>query len=206
MAIITYPLTLPSLMSPQSITIRPESRVGSAPSTFTFQQQVQVHAGQRWSLQIVYPPMYLSDEPANAMEAFLTALNGREGTFLAGPMTTPRGVATGTPLVKGGAQTGNELITDGWTPGVTGILKANDWLQIGTGASARLYKVLKDVNSDGSGEATIPIWPNLRTSPANNAQIVTSNPVGVWRMVANEPDVSSDSLFLSVTINAREAL
>ncbi len=63
--------------------------------------------------------------------------------------TSPRGAATGTPLVKGASQTGNTLTTDGWTTGVTGILKAGDWIQLGTGSTSTLHKLQQAADSDG---------------------------------------------------------
>lgn len=111
---------------------------------------------------------------------FLLMLNGPKGTFLVGDSLArdPQGVATGTPLVNGGSQTGNSLITDGWTGNTTNILKAGDYLQIGN----RLYKNLQDVNSDSGGNATLDIFPRLRESPANNAGITLSNTIGTFRL------------------------
>ena len=117
-------------------------------------------------------------EDAEQLIAFMLKLNGTYGTFTLGdPLnTSPRGVGTGTPLVNGGSQTGNSLVTDGWTSGQTGILKAGDWIQLGSGSTSRLYKILSDANSNGSGQATFDIWPNLRSSPADNAAITVSSP------------------------------
>lgn len=183
---ITYPLALPTVTGLQSIRLFARPTVAVAESPFTGQQQVQRHAGQRWMASVSLPPM-----PRAAAEEWWTfqlKLNGIEGTFLLGDPAgaTARGIATGTPLVKGASQTGNSLITDGWTISQTGILKAGDYIQIGSGASARLYKNLNDVNSDSNGDATLDIWPRLRSSPADNAPIVVSSCQGVFRLGANE--------------------
>lgn len=81
-------------------------------------------------------------------------------------------------LVNGAAQTGQDLVTDGWLANQTGILKAGDWFQLGTGSTARLYKMLVDANSDANGAATLTFWPKLRSSPADNAPINVSSPMG----------------------------
>lgn len=103
------------------------------------------------------------------------------------------GVATGTPLVNGGAQnvtyaaaTGSNwsqsLVTDGWTNSTTGILKAGDVFTIAsvfavnpvpgegsTGKTAMPYlqqfTVLADANSGATtGPATLTISPPIITS------------------------------------------
>lgn len=200
---ISYPITLPSSPAPASIRIFPRSVVAVSVSPFTAQQQAYQHQGQVWQAEITLPNMTRAQaEPW--VSAFLQ-LNGRYGTFRLGDAAgrTPRGIATGTPLVKGASQTGQSLITDGWTPSQTGILKAGDYMQIGD----RLYKVLSDTNSNGSGEATFDIWPRLRESPADNAAITTSNCTGLFRLTSNEMpwEVGLGAVY-SVSFSAVEAI
>jgi hypothetical protein len=109
--------------------------------------------------------------------------------------------------VNGASQTGNELVTDGWTNSTTGILKAGDYIQLGSGSSAQLYKVLDDVNSNGSGQATLTIYPDLRSSPSDNAAITVSNAKGVFRLVGGQQawDINEASIY-GMTFAAREAL
>jgi hypothetical protein len=120
--------------------------------------------------------------------AFMLSLNGMQGTFLLGdPLgTTARGIKTGTPLVNGASQTGSSLITDGWTASQTGILKAGDYIQLGSGSSSKLYKILADKNSDGSGNATFDIFPAINTAVADNAAITIASPKGLFRLASNE--------------------
>lgn len=164
-----------------------------AASPFTFQSQSYVWPGQIWFADINLPAMTRAQ--AEPWIAKLASLNGREGSFLLGDTAnkTARGVATGTPLVKGAGQTGQDLITDGWTISTTGILKAGDWIQLGSGTTARLYKTLADVNSNGAGEATLSLWPNLRSSPADNAVITVSSPMGRF-MLTDDLDYSINEL------------
>jgi len=203
---ITYPLQFPS-QCVREITIRAKTIVGFNSSPFTGQQQVYKHQGQWWEAEMSFPPM--KREKAEEVAAFLIKLNGRFGTFLMGdPVnTSPRGVGTGTPLVKGASQTGNELITDGWTANTTNILKAGDWIQLGTGSASRLHKVLQDVNSDGTGTATLTIFPNLRSIPADNLSIITQNPKGQWRLSTNDIDYTIQTgQFYGITLACMEAL
>lgn len=203
---ITYPLTFPSI-GIRSMNIRARNVVGISASPFTGQQQVYKHQGQWWEAEVTLPPMKRAD--AEQVVAFLLSLNGVYGTFLLGDPanTSPRGVGTGTPLVYGADQTGSELITDGWTTSTTGILKAGDWIQLGSGSATRLYKVLADANSDGSGIATIDIFPSLRSSPADNAQVTKSSPKGQWRLSSNDTNWSIDEASVyGITFACVEAL
>lgn len=202
----TYPLTFPSI-GIKSINIRARTVVGASVSPFTGQQQVYKHQGQWWEMEVTMPPM--KRDEAEQVAAFLLKMNGKYGTFLLGDPanTSPRGVGTGTPLVSGGSQTGDQLLTDGWTPSTTGILKAGDWIQLGTGSATRLYKVLDDVDSDLAGEATLNIFPSLRQSPANDAEVVVSSPKGQWRLATNETNFSIDEASIyGITFACVEAL
>jgi len=119
-----------------------------------------------------------------AVQAFLVALRGQANTFYGydPAARTPQGTATGTPLVKGGSQTGTSLTTDGWTAGVTGIMKAGDYFSVG----GELKMVTADANSDGSGNATISFEPALRNSPADNAPLTVTNPTCTMRLIDDE--------------------
>jgi hypothetical protein len=203
---ITYPLSLPNA-NIAKVRMVANDIVGVSQSPFTAAQQVYRYTGQFWEADITLPPMKRAD--AEYWISFLMKLNGPYGTFLLGDPNgqTARGVATGTPLVNGAGQTGNELITDGWTNSTTGILKAGDYIQIGTGLTSRLYKVLDDVNSNGSGAATLTIWPDLRTAPADNATITVANPKGLFRLNSAQTtwDINEASIY-GMTFGAREAL
>lgn len=192
---ISYPLAVPTGKGPVRLTFGAESVVAVSESPFSKTQQVYAHQGDGWTCDVELPPL-VGRATGEEWVAFLLALNGREGTFLMGDPANiaPRGIGTGTPLVKGASQTGRTLLTDGWTSGQTGILKAGDWLQLGTGASTHLHKVVQDANSDGSGNATLEIWPRLRSSPADNAAIVVASPKGLWRLADNRRQWSLEAV------------
>jgi hypothetical protein len=143
---ITYPIALPTSPGFTRVTIQPRSAVALYASPFTMQQQVYAHQGQMWTGQVELPPM--SRDEAAPWAAALTSLNGIQGTFILGDPAwlLPRGTATGTPLVKGGSQTGYDLVTDGWTAGIE-ALKAGDWVQLGAITAPRLYQVQRPANT-----------------------------------------------------------
>ena len=143
--------------------------------------------------------------------AFLTALDGSFGTFLMGDPhgVTPRGSASsapGTPLVAGGSQTGQTLAIDGAPNNATGYLKEGDWISLSSGTSTRLYKVVEDANTNGSGEVTLSIWTSLRTSPGNNDVVTVSDAKGTFRMLGDTPYRIGRSHLYEFTFTAIEAI
>ena len=203
---VSFPLDLPA-GAPVSSRITARSVVAVSKSPFTGEQQTYVHPGQWWEAEFSLPPMLR--EKAEAWLAFLVKLNGQEGTFLMGDpdAKTPRGAAGGTPLVNGASQTGNELATKGWTTSITGILKVGDYIQLGTGALSRLHKVLDDADSDGAGNATLNLWPNLRYSPLDNDPLVVNAARSVFRLKDNDRGWDSDKFRrYSISFSAVEAL
>jgi hypothetical protein len=94
-------------------------------------------------------------------------------------------IASYGPFVNGASQTGDTLVIDGCSPNVTGFLLPGDYIQIGSASATQFYKVLTQVDTDGSGNATLDIWPDLRSSPANNAVVVVANTKGRFRLREN---------------------
>jgi hypothetical protein len=60
-----------------------------------------------------------------------------------------------------------------------------DYIQIGSSTTTQLYKVLTQVDTDASGNATLDLWPNLRSSPANNAAVTVVDTKGRFRLKDN---------------------
>lgn len=201
---ISYPLTIPSTPGFRVFNMLHDVGTAKASNPFTGQTQVQEYAKKKFLIEAQLPPMERST--AEAWRAFLAKLSGPKGTFLIGdPLAKqPRGVATGTPLVNGASQTGQSLITDGWTPSTTGILLAGDYIQIGQ----RLYVILIDADSDGSGNATLDIFPNLRESPADNETIYTINTTGLFRLSRATVTVSGtdEERVFDIGFSAEEAI
>jgi hypothetical protein len=167
--------------------------IGLSKSPFTLQQETYQWPGEEWLVDVSLPPM--AQATAEAWINFLVSLRGQLGTFyLADPThTAPNGVGTGTPVVNGAQSAMSKtLATKGWTHGVTGILKAGDLIQVGTGVQQRIYKVLVDANSDGSGLATLDIFPALREGVSDNQGITLANPAGTFRLQSNERNWTVD--------------
>lgn len=204
---ISYPLTLPTHTGIAQIELRATNAVTYSRSPFSFAGQAFAYSGQMWQADVTLPPMLRAD--AEQWVAWLVSLRGQLGTFLLGdPLgATPRGVATGTPLIKGGSQTGGTILIDGATTSVTGWIKAGDYVQIGSGLTARLHKVLVDANSDASGNVTLELWPHVRTAPADNAAVTVSNAKGLFRLSSNEQAWSiNEASIYGISFGAMEAI
>lgn len=170
-----------------SVSINLSHVVGVQASPFTKEEDRYNWDGTQWTITIDMPPTNLRGLAAD-WQAFNLLMEGRFGQCLFGDPSAkePRGIATGTPKIDGGGQTGDSIITDGWTPSVNGILKKGDWIQLGSLTSSRLYMMTADVNSNGTGHATLPIKPGVRMPTIDNSDIIVHSARGVFRRDSND--------------------
>ena len=134
---ISYPLDTPTTIGFESIELRAVNATITSQSPFSYKQQVISHTGQRWEASVSIPSVLR--DLAEPWAAFLTALKGQTGTFLLGdPLSaTPRGTVSSCTLT-GNAGDESVAVT------MTGSLLAGDYIQLGSGTTARLHKVLID--------------------------------------------------------------
>ena len=180
--IITLPCdTVPNVTAPSSIEWDPQEAVAITQSPFTGQTQTFDWQSSWLQGRVSFPPMtrYASD----MWSSFIMQCRGQSKAFMLGDPKAklPKGCAMGSPVVNGASQTGYSVITRNWSASVTSLLLAGDYIQIGY----RMYKVLDNVTSDSSGNATLNIWPNLRDLPADGTTIQTRNCKGLFRLKSN---------------------
>jgi len=183
MTTIVYP-TLSR--APQSVEIGLKSNSQILVSPLSGDTQTLELPGARWTLTFSYTDLVRAD--AAELEAFLAQLRGQANRARV-PVwgrVLPRGSWLGTPLVKGGSQTGASLACDGFTAGAT--VKRGDMLNIGT--AGELKRVVTDATADGSGNLTLAFEPPLRVSPADNAALVAFAPV-VPLMIPSDPHLKT---------------
>ena len=163
----------------RSVTREASGAISVARSPFTAGQQVQDWGGEWWSFDVEFATHI--DAKARTMAGFFVGLRGPVTTFL---FRDPSIVQTvvGTPRVSGAAQAGRMLVTSGWVPSST-VMRAGEFIQLGSGDTARLHQVLADSVSNGAGVATLLIWPKLRTSPVNGSAVVVDKPAALVRLV-----------------------
>lgn len=130
------------------------------------------------------------------------------------------GALGGTPLVNAANQTGNSLITDGWTAAAATRLKRGDCitaaLTYATNAqnhdstgSLRNFVVTADTASDGSGNMTIPIYPAINPSgafqttsisPADNAPILIFGSASAYASLASPAQLAYHRDFMTLGV------
>jgi len=170
---ISYPLSAPTSIGIENIELRAMNSVAISQSPFTYKQQVVSHGGQKWEASVTIPSV--RRDKAAQWKSFLVSLKGQTGTFLLGDpdYATPKGTVSSCSL---SGDVGDETVT----VSMTGTLLAGDYIQLGSGSSAKLHMVL----ADQSGTGNLEIWPALR-SDYNLETVVFNSPKGVFRLSTN---------------------
>ncbi len=170
---LTYPLDTPTTIGIESIELRAVNAIAVSQSPFTYKQQTVVHGGQKWEAAVNIPSVHR--DKAAEWKALLVGLKGQTGTFLLGDpdYATPQGTVSSCTLTGNAGDDSAAVV-------MTGTLKAGDYIQLGSGSSAKLHQVLLDQDGDG----TIEIWPSLR-SDYTGATVVFNSPKGVFRLSTN---------------------
>ena len=139
---ITYPLSTPTSIGIENIELRAVNAVATSQSPFTFKQQIVSHQGQMWQAAVSIPTVHR--DLAAPWKAMLVALKGQTGTFLLGDpdYATPQGTVSACTLT---GTVGSETAT----VVMTGSLLAGDYIQLGSGSSAKLHQVLVDQTGNG---------------------------------------------------------
>ena len=141
----------------------------------SLKQQVRSRGGQRWKIELGY--QNLPRASSEAFEAFVMALRGQYNTctlVVPGASDAPQGTWPGSPVLNGANQSGRSILLRGFTAGQTGVAKAGDYVTFA--GDLKVYKVVADANSDGSGLATLSIEPALMiTSLADGAAVTSTN-------------------------------
>lgn len=179
-------LTMPTSAVIADIVFSLTRVVGRTASPYTLEDQTFRWPGEQWKVDFNMPPMGEASI-ANEWKAFGVRLEGSFGQFYMGDpsASTPLGLGTGTPLVMGAGQLGNNITIDGLPVSTADILKAGDYVQIGTGTSSRLHMQVLDLDSNASGEATLTLHPAVRSALADNTEVSFHNCVGLFRMSSN---------------------
>jgi hypothetical protein len=198
---ISFPISPPSEPTHSSIKWVETTISGLTQNPYTLQQQVFEYDGSGWAIEVGFEVM--TREEFAPWSAFLSKLRGQVGTFYYGDRLQKNilGAGGGTPQVDGGSQTEYTLLTKLW-PNSTLVLKAGDIFSINN----RLYKSLTDVTSNGSGAATIEVWPRLKAH-ANNTALVLAEPKGIFRMQSTRVETLADRTQLyKISFAAIEAM
>jgi hypothetical protein len=169
-------------------------------SPFTGGQDVQDWGGEWWEYSIDVAVRKQAE--GRALSAFFAKLRGPVTPFLFCDPAVRQSGSYGTPAVNGASQSGNALVTDGWSS--TG-LKDGDFFSLGSGLSTEFYQLTADVQPV-AGAATLEFVPALRTSPADNALLEVSSPKVLLRLTSPVPAGISPGDLYRFNFTAREAI
>jgi len=157
---------------------------------------------------LTLPPMKRSD--AANWQAFILKLHGRKGTFLLGDpdARTPRGTISGAVTLGANASVGDFTISISTSQNsLVNAFRAGDYIQLGSGGTSKLYMIVDDVTTDGSGDADINIEPAIKTAATSGATVTYTNAKGLFRMENPQIDWDADEVSkYGIAFDAMEAL
>jgi hypothetical protein len=159
--------------------------------TNSLRRQARTRGAHAWQISLQYSAMTRADFAP--LWSFLVSRTISGAVFSVRlPDFSPRGTGAGTPQVNGGGQTGGALVTDGW--GISQyVLRRGDFVQFE--GQTKVHQVAADVLSDSSGNATVTLHPPVRSSPADNATILTT-PLFVVALAGDTIEASFDQCLI----------
>ena len=164
--------TFPSSPAPRDVAISSNQNT-IVTTTASGRRQARQIDGQRFRLRVRFPIMTRAEfAPINA---FVMKQRSQMESFQYVPPTIDDalGVASGVISVNGAISAGvTSVAIDGMANSTSGVFKAGDLFRF-TGQT-KVYMVMADVSSNGSGQGTLTFEPPLRTAVSDNAVIIYS--------------------------------
>ena len=165
--------TFPSSPAPRDVAISSNQNT-IVTTTASGRRQARQIDGQRFRLRVRFPIMTRAEfAPINA---FVMKQRSQMESFQYVPPTIDDalGVASGVISVNGAISAGvTSVAIDGMANSTSGVFKAGDYFRF-TGQT-KVYMVMADVSSNGSGQGTLTFEPPLRSNVADNAVLIYSN-------------------------------
>lgn len=158
-----------------------EATHGRSESPFTGHSYAVAGFMERWRFSARFKNLSRADS-AEA-QAFFLQMEAGLHSFRMRDVSHPNlGVATGTPVLDGDHAARSRTVSiTGATADVTNWLRAGDWIQIGN----QFSKVIQDVDTDGSGNADVHIWPFLWEAHTDGAAVEAADPKGIFHLVGD---------------------
>jgi hypothetical protein len=165
--------TFPSTPTTSSVSISSQQNT-IVSTTVSGRRQARQIDGQRFKLTLSFPIMTRSEFAP--ILAFIMKQRSQLESFQYTPatMASSNGVASGVIRVNGAISAGvTSVAIDGMANSTSGIFKAGDFFRF-TGQN-KVYMIVADVSSNGSGQGTLTFEPPLRTGVADNAILIYSS-------------------------------
>lgn len=184
------------------VTRRPMTSAAVTTSPFTGSQTVHHWGAQWWEYDIEFWAQ--TGAAGRAISGLLAGLNGPVGQFiLEDPAESLSGA--GNPLLNGATTVSAQtLVTDGWTNGFT--IPQGTVFSLGTDSAIEMYQITEEVVADGTGNATLPVWPYLRTAWGDNTALNVVTPGVRLRLTSPAPVGIAPNASYRFTVSAREVL
>lgn len=161
-------------------------------SAYTGAVQSRVLGPQRWAISLV-APRWLTRAESAVWVGLILRLRGQANQLAVGDLknTTPAGTMRGTMTLDGAHSIGATTINIAAGAGqASTTLLTGDWLQIDTGASRELVRLVADATADGSGDIACTVEPPLRLAHSGGASVTWDTPTGLFRMATPAVDWS----------------
>jgi len=171
----------PSTPTPRDVVIRSQQNT-IVSTTASGRRQARQIDGQRFALTLRFPVMTRAEFAP--ILAFIMKQRSQLESFTYTPATMEdtRGSAATVISVNGAHSAGDTTIdVDGMGNNLTGVLKAGDFIRFTGGdfirftGQSKVYMVVEDLSSNGSGAGTITIEPPLRSNLSDNTVLIYSN-------------------------------
>ncbi len=182
---ISYPIDLPST-PPTSVEVGERNANRFETSPFTGRGTLQQFEGEWWTLRLTYNRLRRS--LAQPILSFGSKLRKSYGTFVIPfpgydePLGTASTVGS-SPSVDGNDQAGSDSLNIKSGPASeSGWLLEGDIIQVGPASRPHWHRVLEDVDTDASGNATIEVWPLIRERTIDGDLVSTSSPLCIFRV------------------------
>jgi hypothetical protein len=163
----------PSSPAPRDVAISTNQNT-IVTTTASGRRQARQIDGQRFRITVRFPIMTRTEfAPINA---FIMKQRSQIESFTYSPPTisSPLGVASGVISVNGAISAGvTSVAIDGMANSTSGVFKAGDYFRF-TGQT-KVYMVMADVSSNGSGQGTLTFEPPLRANVSDNAVLIYSS-------------------------------
>ena len=165
--------TFPSSPAPRDVAISTNQNT-IVTTTASGRRQARQIDGQKFRLRLRFPVMTRTEFAP--ILAFIMKQRSQMESFQYTPPSVDDalGVASGVISVNGAISAGvTSVAIDGMANSTSGVFKAGDFFRF-TGQS-KVYMVVADVSSNGSGQGTLTFEPPLRSNVADNAVLIYSN-------------------------------
>ena len=161
---------------------------------------------QYFMFTVSMPPM--NQDSAMDIFAFLQKQKGSFESFQIKIPLQNRGAeksSTAVKVVGSHSATDSTIALDGFSASTSGVLKAGDLIKFA--GHTKVYMVQSDIDSDGSGAATVLIEPGIVTTLADN-EVVTMNQPDITVYLTSEDimySVDRNSIF-NISFDVREVI